>query len=184
MHLANGSNAQGFWGIFFAFYYLASYGQGILGMTYTQSLNLLLILNGVGVIGRLLLGKLVDHVGIFNMLVPTTFAVGILTYSWYGVHSSSAYYVWTCVYSIAASGFQTLFPTGLRTVVTNNAERGATMGLVFTVVSFAALTGSPIAGALAEIYSDSYLAAQLFAGSCMVLSSASFYLSKKVQKKT
>jgi hypothetical protein len=49
-------------------------------------------------------------------------------------------------------------------------------------VSFAALTGSPIAGALTELYNGSYLAAQLFAGSCMVLSSVFFYLSQMVKK--
>jgi hypothetical protein len=57
------------------------------------------------------------------------------------------------------------------------------MGLVLTVVSFAALTGSPIAGALAEVDNGNYLAAQMFAGSCMVLSSAFFYLSQKSKKK-
>jgi predicted MFS family arabinose efflux permease len=91
-------------------------------MSYTQSLNLLLILNGVGVVGRLVLGHLADRFGIFFLLVPTTLTVGVLTYSWYAVHSASAFYVWTCIYSIAASGFQTLFPTGLKTIVTVDAE--------------------------------------------------------------
>src|SRR5690242_4507739 len=143
-------------------------------MPYTESLNLLLILNGVGIVGRRALGHLADRFGIFSLLVPTTLTVGALTYSWYAVHFTSTFYVWTCIYSIAASGFQTLFPTGLRTIITVDAERGATMGFVFTVVSYAALTGSPIVGALTEFYNGSYLAAQRFAGSCMILSSVFF----------
>ena len=42
------------------------------------------------------------------------------------------------------------------------------MGMVFSVVSFAGLTGPPLAGALIQKREGSYLYAQMFAGSVLM----------------
>ncbi|KAI6780492.1 uncharacterized protein J7T54_000131 [Emericellopsis cladophorae] len=48
-----GGSFLAFVGIFFPIFYLATYARSTLGLTYTESLNLLLVLNGIGIIGRL-----------------------------------------------------------------------------------------------------------------------------------
>ena len=42
---------QSFLGVFVPFFYLTSYARSVQGMPYTESLNLLLVLNGIGFVG-------------------------------------------------------------------------------------------------------------------------------------
>lgn len=43
------------------------------------------------------------------------------------------------------------------------------MGMLFTIVSFAVLMGSPVAGAILTAMDGSYVGAQAFTGSCMLV---------------
>lgn len=60
-----------FWGIYFAFYYVGSFGRNILGISQAESINNLLILNGVGLVGRLVPAYFADrYFGPLNTLIP------------------------------------------------------------------------------------------------------------------
>ncbi|KAF4948547.1 hypothetical protein FSARC_13719 [Fusarium sarcochroum] len=56
-----------FWGTYFAFFFLATYARDIQGMSYATSLDLLMVLNGVGTFGRLVPSHLADKFGALNM---------------------------------------------------------------------------------------------------------------------
>jgi MFS family permease len=65
---------------------------------------------------------------------------------------------------------------------------GTRMGMVFTIVSFAVLTGPPIAGQLIQKKGGSFLYAQIFAGAdmlvgCGLLSAARYAKSKRLKVK-
>lgn len=77
-----------FWGLYFAFYYVGTFGRNILGISQEQSINNLLILNGVGLFGRLLPAYLSDrHFGPLNTLIPFVFASGLMLLCWAAVDS-------------------------------------------------------------------------------------------------
>lgn len=158
-----------FWGLYFAFYYIGSYGRDILGISQAEAITNLLILNGVGIFGRLIPAYLADrYFGPLNTLVPCVFISGLLLYCWTAVTSKSGLVGFAVIYGLFASGIQALFPATLASLTTDLKKAGVLMGMIFSVVSFACLTGPPLAGALIQRRNGSYLYAQMFAGSVMM----------------
>ena len=164
-----------FWGLYFAFYYIGSFGLDILGISQAEAINDLLILNGVGLFGRLISNHLADRFfGPLNMIIPFAFVSGLLLYCWAAVNSKSGLVGFAVIYGLFASGIQSLFPATTASLTCDLKKAGVRMGMVFSVVSFACLTGPPLAGALIQRKDGSYLYAQMFAGSvtmggCMTL---------------
>lgn len=158
-----------FLGLYFAFYYIVSFSRDIIGMSYTESLNLLLVINGVGIPGRLIPNHLADRFGTFNAFVPTSGIAGICVLSWMAVKNTTGLYVWCAFYGMTAGGIQSLFPAGLSSLTTDVRKAGVRMGMVFTIVSFATLAGPPIAGAIITASGGSYYGAQAFAGASLLL---------------
>ncbi|KAI9699572.1 MAG: hypothetical protein M1820_007070 [Bogoriella megaspora] len=89
-----------FWSLYFAFYYVGAFGRDIIGVTYEESIDLLLIMNGIGIPGRLLPNFFADRTfGPLNMITPFAFGTGILFYGWAGVRSRAAVYSISCYIS-------------------------------------------------------------------------------------
>ena len=136
-------------------------------LSYPDSLNMLLILNGVGAVGRVVPNYIADHVGAVNVFIPTSLVATVLMYCFIAVEDPSGLYAWVVLYGIAAAGIQSLFPAALSFLTTDLRKLGVRMGMVFTIVSFAVLTGPPIAGAI--INTAGYTGAKAFAGSAIAL---------------
>ena len=158
-----------FWGIYFAFYFIGSFGRDILGVSQAEAINDLLILNGVGLFGRLIPARLADlYFGPLNTIIPLAFVSGLLLYCWAAVTSKGGLVGFAVIYGLFASGIQSLFPATLASLTSDLKKAGVRMGMVFSVVGFAGLTGPPLAGALIQRRNGSYLYAQIFAGSVMM----------------
>ncbi|KAH9997454.1 MFS general substrate transporter [Xylariaceae sp. FL0662B] len=172
-----------FWGVYFGFYYLAAFSRssdtGIRPpLSYADSLNLLLLLNGVGVLGRLLPNHLADRVGPLTVMAPTCLAAGVALLAWAAVRDPAGLYVWAVFYGVAAGAVQSLFPAGLGSLTTDPRKQGTRMGMVFTVVSFAVLTGNPIAGALIAAARGRYVGAQAFTGACLLVGAGLIFAAR------
>lgn len=179
---------QIFWGVYFGFYYLGSFARTIIGMPYSESINLLITLNGVGAIGRIVPNFLADRVGPMNMLIPSVLGSSLLCFAWIAVSSRGGLYAWAVVYGIVAAAIQSLFPATLSSLTTDLSMAGTRMGMVFTIVSFAVLTGPPIAGQLIQKKAGEYTYAQIFAGAdmcvgCVFLVAARMVKSRKLLSK-
>ncbi|CAD6443143.1 19c9a825-6b0e-4d99-a851-fafb9b4e9e4d [Sclerotinia trifoliorum] len=152
-----------FWGIYFAFYYLGAYARTIIGLPLPESITIIIILNAVGIIGRILPNHLADrYFGPLNTLLPITLINSLLCFCWIAVSSRKGLYAWAIMYGIFAAGIQGLFPATLSSLTTDMRKAGVRMGMVFTVVSFAVLTGPPIGGVLVQRKAGSYEYAQIF----------------------
>ncbi|KAL1836857.1 hypothetical protein VTJ49DRAFT_4590 [Mycothermus thermophilus] len=158
-----------FTGLYFGFYYIASFSRDVIGISYTESLNLLLVLNGVGYPGRLVPNHLADRAGTLTMLVPVLGLAGVFVFVWMAVNSTAGMYVWCVFYGLFAGGVQSLFPAGLSSLTADPRKAGVRMGMAFTIVSFATLAGPPIAGAIISAQGGNYHGAQGFAGACLLL---------------
>ncbi|KAK4235358.1 hypothetical protein C8A03DRAFT_36790 [Achaetomium macrosporum] len=172
-----------FLGLYFAFYYISSFSRDIIGMRYTDSLNLLLVINGVGMPGRLIPNYIADRVGTINAMIPTVGIAGICLFCWMAVKSTAGLYVWCVFYGMAAGGIQSLFPAGLSSLTTDLRKSGVRMGMVFTIVSFASLAGPPIAGAIITAEGGSYYGAQAFAGATLTLGTVLMAAARMVKVK-
>lgn len=103
------------------------------------------------------------------MFIPVVIIGGICQLSWIGVKDDVGLWVWTIFYGLPAGGLQSLFPAGLGSLTTDLRKAGTRMGMAFTIVSFASLTGPPIAGAIISRCGGQYYGAQAFAGCCMLV---------------
>lgn len=97
-----------------------------------------------------------------------------MLYCWAAVSSRGGLTAFAVVYGLFAAGIQALFPATLSSLTTDLKRTGVRMGMVFSVISFACLTGPPLAGALIQKDRGTYLFAQMFAGTvlmcgCLVL---------------
>lgn len=94
-------------GQYFAFYYISSFATNVLHLPYGTAINVLLVLNGVGVLGRLIPSYFADqHFGCYNMLIPFCFASATVLFFWPLVKSSSGLYGWAVTYGFFVAGFQ------------------------------------------------------------------------------
>ncbi|KAF9870444.1 major facilitator superfamily transporter [Colletotrichum karsti] len=156
-------------GVFFASYYIAAYSRDIIGLSYTSSLNLLLLLNGTGVPGRVIPAYFASYyIGTINMFIPMSFISGIMMLCWPAVSSVTGLYIWTTFYGFFTGAIQSLMPSGIGTLTVDPRKQGTRMGMTFTIISFAVLIGQPIAGAIISAMGGSYVGAQVYAGACML----------------
>ncbi|OHE95662.1 riboflavin transporter MCH5 [Colletotrichum orchidophilum] len=172
-----------FWASYIVFFFLAAYARDVQGVSYDKSLDLLMITNGVGIVGRLLLNHLADHVGNLTMFVPTAAAAALLAYCWAPNASQAGLYAWAALCGIALGGIQALFPSALASLTADPRKQGARIGMVFTIVSVSVLTGPPIAGALVSALEGRYLGAQMFAGSSLTLGTVFIFLAREAKRK-
>ncbi|OIW26927.1 MFS general substrate transporter [Coniochaeta ligniaria NRRL 30616] len=157
-----------FWGLYFAFFYLGTFARDIIGLA--EPVNLIMVLNGVGMIGRIVPNIVASQwTGPLNTLVPMNLAAAVLMYCWIAVRSGGALYAFTVLFGLAAAAIQALFPATATTMTPHANRAGTRVGMIFTIVSFATLTGPAIAGVLIERDNGSYVYAQLFAGTSFVL---------------
>ncbi|CAG9986896.1 unnamed protein product [Clonostachys byssicola] len=158
-----------FWGTFVAFFFVAAYARDIRGFSYTKSLDLLMIMSGIGVLGRLIPNYLADRIGALTVFVPTAGLAALMILSWIAVDSQTGLYFWACFTGIALGGVQAMFPSALASLTSDPSKQGTRLGMIFTIVSFAALTGNPIAGALLSAAQGKYIGTQAFAGTTLAL---------------
>ncbi|KAJ5937449.1 hypothetical protein N7454_004749 [Penicillium verhagenii] len=158
-----------FWGLYVAFFYIGSFSTDIIGASETTSIYLLMVMNGVGLIGRLIPNFMADQfTGPLNLLIPFSFSTALVAYCWAAVKDLEGLWVFAAFYGLSAAGIQSLFPATLSTLTTDLKKIGVRMGMVLSVVAVAALIGSPIAGVLVSSDDGQYLYAQMFMGSAII----------------
>ncbi|KAI4721977.1 MFS monocarboxylate transporter-like protein [Aureobasidium sp. EXF-10727] len=157
------------WAVYFAYFYISSFGKKIIGISSSTSLTILLVMNAVGIPGRLVCGLTADRLlGPINTLIPVALCAGLLFYCWSAVSSLGGLFAFCIVYGFFGAGIQSLFPAACASLTADIKKMGVRTGMCFTVVSLACLSGPPIAGVLIERDHGHYLFAQMFGGSAIV----------------
>ncbi|KAI0096702.1 MFS monocarboxylate transporter [Nemania sp. FL0031] len=172
-----------YWTVFFAFYFIDLYGHKYASFTTLDSMNLLLITNALGIPGRILPGFIATYcLGPINTAIPTATLVAIVLYTWPAVaYEKTPLYVFAAAYGLVASAIQSLFIMALAALTADLSQLGTRMGMVFSIVAFATLTGSPIADAIVQASGGSYLGAQLWAASSMLLGAMALVVARVIK---
>ncbi|KAF2734653.1 MFS general substrate transporter [Polyplosphaeria fusca] len=167
------------WGSYFAFYYIGAYGVEVVHVDYGTSVNVLMIMNGVGLLGRLVPSYFADRCfGAYNVLIPFSIFSGVVLFFWALVRTPGGLYGFAVVYGLASAGYQGLFPSTLSSLTKDMRKVGVRNGMGFAVVGFSNLTGPPIAGAIVQ-RSGGYLAAQMW-GATMILVGSSILVFGRI----
>ncbi|KAH3918536.1 hypothetical protein HBI56_134770 [Parastagonospora nodorum] len=173
-----------FAGLWFAFFYINAFARKTLGMTLEESIPLLLVLNGVGIPGRLLPAYIADHYcRPLTISLIVSFVTALLLYCWVAITSTAGMYVFAVLYGLFAAALQAMFPATLADLTLDNKKIGTRMGMGFALSSFGCLIGGPGGGALVEAGNGSYLYGQVLAGSCGVLGFMCFLTAALIHKR-
>ncbi|KAI1879276.1 hypothetical protein JX265_002230 [Neoarthrinium moseri] len=157
-----------FWGLYFAFFYLGTFARDQIGVT--EPINLVMILNGVGIIGRILPTLIADRwTGLINIVIPLSFSASILVYCWAAISSEPGLYAFAVIYGLIAAALQALLPATCTTMTPEPSKTGTRVGMILGFVSLANVTGPALCGALIQRQSGSYLGAQAFSASSILL---------------
>lgn len=165
-------------GLFFGFFYVSAYARTRLNVSKSSSDTLILVINAVGIPGRLIPNFIADKSGSLNLLLPFVFISAILVYVWIGVQTHAGLLVWAAFYGFFAAGIQSLFPATLGSLTSDLAKAGTRMGMVFSVMSVACLTGPPVGGAVIGRMGGSYLGAQVLAAGVMMVGGCILVVSR------
>lgn len=149
----------------------------MLDFTLTESLLSIIVMNGVGLFGRVIPALLADrYFGILNTLIPVVGISGILILGWAGVSTTEGLFGWAVVYGIAANATQSLFPAAVGDLSTDPTRVGTKVGMILAVVSISSFTGPPIGGRLISLHGGNYLYAQLFGGMALLAGCLTYIL--------
>ncbi|KAH8120850.1 hypothetical protein FP744_10001368 [Trichoderma asperellum] len=171
------------WGLYFAYFYasfsystemISIFGSKILHVPSAPSFYLIIAINGIGLPGRIFPAYLATRVvgNALYVLIPLTFSAGVLLYLWKYVTSYNGFLAWIIVYGFFANAVQSLFVGSVGSLTKDPQKMGVRVGMIFTIISFACLTGPPIAGALIDLDNGNFLYAQIFGITSVVCGSA------------
>ncbi|GIJ86484.1 hypothetical protein Asppvi_005373 [Aspergillus pseudoviridinutans] len=173
-----------FWGLYIAFFYISTFARQTIGLSQTASIYLLLIMNGVGLFARPIPNLLADmYTGPLNLLIPSVLLSGVMLLSWLSVSTAPELYVFALFYGIFSAAVQALFPATLASLTTDMEKIGVRMGMVLSIVGFAALTGSPLAGLLVSKGDGDFVYAQMFAGLSMIMGTGMIVVARGFRTK-
>jgi MFS family permease len=158
-----------FLSVYPAYYYVGEFATTVIGVSQGNSFNLLIVMNGIGAIGRLLPPWISDrYTGPTNMMIPMVVLSAVTLYCWVPIYNEAGLWAFSVFYGLFSSAVNGLFPTALSRLTDDLSKMGTRMGMVFSTISFATLVGTPITGALITHMDGNYLGAQMFAASIML----------------
>jgi MFS family permease len=118
-------------------------------MSYTQSLNLVIVVNGVGFPARILPGFLADrYFGGLNTFFVSILLAAIVYWTWLSVSSIPGYYAFITLYGIFAAAFQSMFSMVVAALSDDITKTGTRLGMAFSAIGFSALVAGPMSGAM------------------------------------
>ena len=108
--------------------------------------------------------------GPLNCLIPSVALCALLTYCWIAVKDAAGLYVFAALYGMVSAAAVSLFVGTVPSLTKELSKVGTRVGMVLTLMSLGPLTGQSIAGALIEAAGGSYLPAQVWGGTSLLLS--------------
>ncbi|PYH46868.1 putative MFS monocarboxylate transporter (Mct) [Aspergillus saccharolyticus JOP 1030-1] len=168
-----------FWGMFLPFSFIPSQAQKN-GMSASLASYLIPIMNAASTPGRIIPPYLADLFGRFNLMILMTLLSVILVLAlWLPTHGNVPSILFSAFYGFGSGTAVSLAPA-LVAQISEIQEIGVRSGTYFFIVSFAALTGTPIAGALLpDPLHGSYLKLNVFCAVVM-FSGVGFYCAAKL----
>ena len=115
------------------------------------------------------------------MIVMALFTGIIDLALWIPAKSNATIIVFSALYGLGSGTFVSMAPS-LIAQISDVRKIGVRTGAVFAIISVAALTGSPIGGAILSDWNGDFLGMQIFTG-VMQLAGAAFFIAARVSLK-
>lgn len=168
-----------YYGLFLPFAFIVS-DAVVHGMSLTLAEYLVSILNAGSIFGRTLPGIIGDKIGWFNTMIMFCLLTTILILGmWIPADTNAVFLTFAPLFGFSSGAAIGLTPA-LIAAISPIPQIGTRMGAAFGIASIAALTGTPIGGALVtHDRSNVFLYTQIFAGlTCAV--GVAFFIASRV----
>ncbi|EPS92992.1 hypothetical protein FOMPIDRAFT_60020 [Fomitopsis schrenkii] len=162
--------------VYFPAFYIQLYANTH-GIDEKMAFYSIAILNAASVIGRIIPNILADKVGAFTLVIPITVICAALMFAMLGITNVATMVVVAVIYGVFSGAYLALIVAAVVSLSRSPEELGLRNGLTFTTNSFAALIGTPIAGAL---LTDRYhwIRAIIFSAVCVLVGAAFFTVAR------
>ncbi|ORY33482.1 major facilitator superfamily domain-containing protein [Naematelia encephala] len=141
----------GTWGIFFPVFYLQYFAVRS-GASDNLVFYILAIFNAGSVVGRTLPNFAADYFGSFNLLAIMCISSAAMIFALFGANDTGGLIAVAVLLGVSTGAFVSLMGPCVMSTAKDQSEIGARMGVCFLLMSVAALTGAPVAGALVDKY--------------------------------
>jgi MFS family permease len=118
-----------------------------------------------------------------NVFIAFLFSSALCVYAWIPVRSTPGLYVWTVFYGLSVGGVRSLFLAVVTIINSDMSKIGARLGIISAGVGIGALLGSPISGAIISASGGSYIGAQIFSGSTLVVGGLFVLASREMKRR-
>ncbi|KAI9892674.1 MAG: hypothetical protein M1814_001368 [Vezdaea aestivalis] len=170
-----------FFGMFLPFTFVIIQAQRE-GMSISLSAYLVPILNAASIFGRIIPGAMGDRFGRFNMMIVMSYFSAIIVLAlWLPSRSNAPIIIFAALYGFGTGAFISLAPA-LIAQISDVRKIGVRNGALFAFISWAALVGSPIGGALITHDHGNFSQLQIFCGVLMMAGSTFFVVSRVYQE--
>ncbi|KAI0629928.1 MFS general substrate transporter [Trametes polyzona] len=154
-------------GLFIPYFYIVDYSTDH-GVSHQTAFYVLSVMNAGGILGRLAPACLADVVGRFNIIVPSAFLAGLFTLLlWTFSHTLTTIMIFAAIYGFFSGAFNALIIPCI-VQISDMREYGTRIGVLYSIVSFPALCGGPVAGAMLKAEGGSYLGMIMLSGASMI----------------
>jgi MFS family permease len=175
-----------FWGIFFPFYYLPSFAVSVSHFSSGTATLVLLVANVIGIVSRVCVSSLADRkFGPTTLMICCITLLALVDLLWMTLnhlhHPTAGVWVFAVVFGLVAASVTGMFPAALSGLTKDLNKQGARMGMAFGVAGISGLTGPVIGGALVQRAGGSYVGAQVWAGTSLLLAALLLTASRWVR---
>ncbi|KAK3994684.1 riboflavin transporter MCH5 [Cladorrhinum sp. PSN332] len=161
-----------FWVLYFGSFYINAFARNIIHFSTTDSVQLLLITNGMSVIARPYCGYIADrYLGPINTYCLHMFILGAMLFAWLGVYTRTGLYAFAVFFGFATGAAQGVFGGSLASLTKDPRKMGTRFGMVCTLCAFSSLAGPPTAGAIIDRSHGDFTYALIWAATVMILAS-------------
>ncbi|GLB34269.1 putative monocarboxylate [Lyophyllum shimeji] len=138
-----------------------------LGISPSLSFYLLAVANGSSFFGRLSAGLLADLYGPANIMIIFTTIAGVMTYAWPFALSKGSLIAVVVIYGFSSGAYVSLLSNPLMELGATD-DLGRRIGMAMSILSFGALAGPPISGAISTA-SGGFKVVGYYAGSMVIV---------------
>jgi MFS family permease len=139
------------------------------------------ILNAASVFGRISPNFLADHFGSLNLLTIMCAGAGVICFAVLGAGSAGGLIVVAILYGFFSGAYASLMTPAIISTSKGVHEVGIRLGFGFLIISFAALTGTPMTGALLDRYG--FVAPVVWSGVTVLTGTLCFAVATLLQRR-
>lgn len=162
--------AIGVMGVPVPYFYAGLYGSQELHLDEDLSFYLYAIVNAGGLVGRLAIGLVAYRIGALNTLLPFMAISCIIAFAWEGIRDKGGLIAFCVLYGFFSGALTMLPATIIANLSTDLSIVGTRIGMSFSLQSFGALIGTPIAGAiLGDASGTGWAGLKAWCGSCFAV---------------